>query len=61
MAAKNGFTWDYVRNQPIAPRPAPYIPQSITPCAVRTAKAAEFAPVGTFQGKTETWTQEVMA
>jgi hypothetical protein len=39
---RNGFTWDYVRNQPLPPRSTPYTAKQITPDAERTKKAAAF-------------------
>jgi hypothetical protein len=48
---KSGFTWDYVRNQPLAPRPAPYVAQYAKPCTTgnQLAKAIAPMPVQTFR------------
>lgn len=58
---KNGFTWDYVRDQPLPPRPAPYIAKQITPCSTgkQAEKATALASVNTFKSVAESWTVEV--
>jgi hypothetical protein len=52
----NGFTWDYVRNQSIAPRQPPYIANFAKPCTTgkKLAKAIAPMPVQTFRSNTLT-------
>jgi hypothetical protein len=49
---KSGFNWDYVRNQPIAPRQPPYVANFAKPCATgkQLAKAIKPMFVQTFAG-----------